>query len=199
VLDPNGPFPPTVYWRRRAIALALALTITVVLGWSLALLFGGGSEPEAAQATTSKPEKPTAEKATATEPPECPNDAIRVAAEAGRPTFGAGEKISLGIVVTNTGEQPCVRDLDRVQREIEVLDPDGKHVWGSNDCIIESTNEKPLLRPGQPVRNDLVWPGLTSTPACGPIRERIPPGDYTAVAKLGEITSEPTAFKVVAQ
>ncbi|MFC7341147.1 hypothetical protein [Saccharopolyspora griseoalba] len=203
MLDPNGPLPPTVYWRRRAIALALALTVTVLLGWCLALLFGG-AEPEAterlaAPATASKPaEKPPAEQAAAP-PPECPDDAIRVAAEVGRPSFKTGEKISLGLVVTNTGQRPCVRDLNRVQREIEVLGPDGKHVWGSNDCVIESTNEKPLLRPGQPVRNDVVWPGLTSTPDCGPIRERIAPGDYTAVAKLGEITSDPAPFKVVAE
>lgn len=198
MLDPNGPLPPTVYWRRRAVALAVALTVTVLLGWILILLFGGNTEPQAAGrlAAPAAP-SPAPQKPAAAEPPECPDTATRVAAEVGRPSFKSGEKITLGAVVTNTGKTPCVRDLNRVHREIEVLGSEGKHVWGSNDCVIESTNEKALLQPGQSVRNDIVWPGLTSTPGCGPIREQLPPGDYTAVAKLAEIASEPVPFKVV--
>lgn len=183
------------------MALAVALTVALLIGWSLTLLFGGESDPEAAerlpaQAAPAAEKQPAADKPAA-QPEACPDSALRVVAEAGRPEFKAGEKISLSMVVTNTGPAPCVRDLNRVHREIEVLGADDRHVWSSSDCFVESTNEKPVLEPGQSARNDIVWSGLTSTPDCGPDRKRVQPGEYKAVAKLAEITSEPVPFKVV--
>lgn len=178
------------------MALAVALTVALLLGWSMVLLLGGERDPEASEQLPPQA-APAAEKEPANaEPKACPDSALRVVAEAGRPTFKAGEKISLSMVVTNTGPVPCVRDLNRVHREIEVLGVEDQHIWSSSDCFVESTNEKPVLGPGQSARNDVVWSGVTSTPDCGPDRKRVQPGEYKAVAKLAEITSEPVPFKV---
>src|SRR6266545_1653623 len=35
MIDPAGPLPPAVYWRRRALAVALSVGAVVLLAWIL--------------------------------------------------------------------------------------------------------------------------------------------------------------------
>lgn len=198
MLDPNGPLPPAVYWRRRVVAISVSALVVALLGWGVVALITGTGEPSttAQQHVAGPPEQPVA--VAADHGPEaCPDQTLRVASEVGQPAFRTGERIGLALVVTNTGPRPCVRDLNRMLREIEVTTPAGRHVWSSNDCYAESTNERPVLEPGEPVRNDVLWQGLTSVPGCGARQERVPPGDYLAVARLTSISGAPTPFRVV--
>ncbi|GAB3679606.1 hypothetical protein [Saccharopolyspora tripterygii] len=196
MLDPNGPLPTAVYWRRRAVAISGALLLVVLLGWGVVALIVGSGEPAATQQAAGPPGPPVAVAADNT-PRPCPDEAMRVVAEAGQQQFRAGEPIGLAIEVTNTSPRPCLRDLNRMLREIEVTTPAGRHVWSSNDCYSESTNEQPVLEPGKPVRNDVLWPGLTSAPGCTAGQSRVPPGDYQAIARLTALASAPAPFSVV--
>lgn len=197
MFDPNGPLPPAVYWRRRAVAITVALLAVALLGWGVIALVAGPGEPEVAQKQgAGTPGQPVAVAADST-PQACPDEAMRVAAETGQPAFRVGERVALAVVVTNTSPRPCLRDLNRMLREIEVTTPAGRHVWSSNDCYAESTNEQPVLEPGKPVRNDVLWAGLTSAPGCAARQDRVPPGDYLAVARLTSLTSAPVPFRVV--
>ncbi|MCK2237802.1 MULTISPECIES: DUF4232 domain-containing protein [unclassified Crossiella] len=46
MLDPVGPHPPSVYWRRRAVALG-AFVLVLLLGvWAVGLAFGGSEDTE---------------------------------------------------------------------------------------------------------------------------------------------------------
>ncbi|MGW1678408.1 hypothetical protein [Saccharopolyspora sp. NPDC002376] len=189
MLDPNGPLSPAVYWRRRAVAIAAALLAFVLLVWgAIALL--GGSEPRPQAAP------PPVAIAADEPPPQCPDDAIRVVAELPRPEFKAGDRVPMSIVITNAGDRPCVRDTNRTLRELTVTSQAGKHVWSSNDCYAESTNEQPLLQPGQSVRNDVEWSGLTSTQDCAPDQPKAPEGQYQVVAKLASLNSAPAEFRL---
>ncbi|WP_093415553.1 hypothetical protein [Saccharopolyspora flava] len=196
MIDPNGPLPPAVYWRRRIVAITVSLLVVGLLGWGVIALATGSDEPAAQQPPAGPPGEPVAVAAAST-PQACPDEAVRVTTEVAQPAFRVGERIGLALVVTNTGPQPCVRDLNRMLREIEVTTPAGRHVWSSNDCYSESTNEQPVLEPGKPVRNDVLWTGLTSAPGCAAPQNRVPAGDYRAVSRLTSITGEPVPFRVV--
>ncbi|MCS4253166.1 hypothetical protein M2405_001442 [Rhodococcus erythropolis] len=54
MLEPNGPLPPEIYWRRRALAIGAAVIALALIIWAASALFGGGSDtPEANSAATS--------------------------------------------------------------------------------------------------------------------------------------------------
>ncbi|WP_187764760.1 hypothetical protein [Saccharopolyspora spinosa] len=194
MLDPTGPLPPAVYWRRRAVAIGAAVLAAVLIGWGAIALIGGTSEPQAAQAKPPGP--PVAVAADA--PPPCTDESMRVVAEVARPEFKVGERIGMSIVVTNAGDRACVRDINRMLRELTVSTPGGKHVWSSNDCYSESTNEQPLLQPGQSVRNDVQWSGQMSTADCRDEPGRAPAGNYQVVARVAALNSSPTPFRLTA-
>nr|WP_218888508.1 hypothetical protein [Saccharopolyspora hordei] len=184
--------PAAVYWRRRAVAIVAVLAAVGLVGWgAVALLGGSAREPQAAP-----PQGAPVAIAADEPPPQCPDEVIRVAAEVPRPEFRVGDPVPMSIVVTNAGDRPCVRDTNRMLRELTVTSQSGKHVWSSNDCYSESTNEQPLLEPGQPVRNDVQWSGVTSTPDCDPGQPRAAAGQYQVVARLASLNSEPVEFRL---
>ncbi|CAL99782.1 hypothetical protein SACE_0434 [Saccharopolyspora erythraea NRRL 2338] len=187
VMDPMGPLPSAVYWRRRAVALSAAALAVVLSGWAVVAVTGGEPRPRAASAPPPPP--PTA----------CPDRALRIVAEPLKPEFRLGDGVGLRIVVINDGDRACLRDTNRELRELRVTTPDGEHVWGSNDCYRESTNEVPLLRPGQSVHNDVLWTGERSAPECPPTAEVAPAGEYLLVARLGGLTSRPVPFRLIGQ
>ncbi|NKS73725.1 hypothetical protein GS531_15315 [Rhodococcus hoagii] len=43
VLDPNGPLPPEIYWRRRALAIGAAVVVLALIVW-IVLSIGGGDD-----------------------------------------------------------------------------------------------------------------------------------------------------------
>lgn len=183
-----------VYWRRRAIALGALVCVLAIGIWGVVALVGVSDSPPPAPPAprpAAAPAKP------APPPPPCPDESIRVTVELGQPAYRVGDDVKLISTITNTGEQECVRDIARPLRELVVLDRDGAPVWSSNDCFWESTNEKPVLEPGQPVHHETRWRGHTSTNDCLAPRKQLPPGDFNVVAKLGEIASAPTHLTLI--
>lgn len=185
-----------MYWRRRVLAIGAVVLAAVLLGWGAVAMVGGAAQPRGAPPP--RPPGPPVAVAADAPPPQCADPAMRVVAEVARPEFRVGERIDLSIVVTNAGDRACVRDTNRMLRELTVSTPAGKHVWSSNDCYSESTNEQPLLQPGQSVRNDVQWSGQTSTPDCGADQGRVPAGEYQVVARVAALKSSPTSFRLVA-
>jgi len=72
VLQPNGPLPAAVYWRRRAVALAGLLAALLLLIWLVAAAVGGGPEqavqPAAQQSQPAEAPPETAETAESVTP-----------------------------------------------------------------------------------------------------------------------------------
>ncbi len=44
MLEPNGPLPPEIYWRRRALAIGGAVVVIGLVVWLVVSLAGGGSQ-----------------------------------------------------------------------------------------------------------------------------------------------------------
>ncbi|MFC0447848.1 hypothetical protein [Rhodococcus jostii] len=54
MLEPNGPLPPEIYWRRRALAIGGAIVVLLLVVWLINSLRGGGdSETDPAAASSS--------------------------------------------------------------------------------------------------------------------------------------------------
>ncbi|MEQ3551971.1 hypothetical protein WIS52_15975 [Pseudonocardia nematodicida] len=263
MMDPVGPLPASVYWRRRAVAIGLALLALFALLWlSTRFLIPSdvtgdpvhaaaaepdspdsdpanpraagpaspapgdpsqtplpasdepGAPPGQAEATSTGPASPSAGPvdetvrpddtprasvevpASAPSPPTgpvpCTDEMIELRAETGQPTYPAGARPELRLVVTNVSGQPCVRDLDGADQEILVWSGDGgTRLWSSNDCANPATDDLRTLVPGEPVAFAVTWSGLGSVPGCAAARERVPAGGYRVVARLGPLTSEP--------
>lgn len=47
MLQPNGPLPPEIYWRRRALAIGAAVVVLGLIVWFISSLSGRNSDPEA--------------------------------------------------------------------------------------------------------------------------------------------------------
>jgi hypothetical protein len=52
VLEPTGPLPPEIYWRRRLVALGGLVVLLALVIWMIASLGGGGSSKPAPASTT---------------------------------------------------------------------------------------------------------------------------------------------------
>ncbi|MDV8055768.1 MULTISPECIES: hypothetical protein [unclassified Rhodococcus (in: high G+C Gram-positive bacteria)] len=50
MLEPTGPLPPEIYWRRRALAIGAAVVVLGLIVWFIASLSGGSDDTEAAPA-----------------------------------------------------------------------------------------------------------------------------------------------------
>jgi hypothetical protein len=128
-------------------------------------------------------------------PVPCTNDMLAVTAEVDRPQHRVGERPLLRLVVVNTSEQPCMRDLDPARQEIVVWSIDGSlRLWSSNDCSNAKGADLRTLVPGQPVAFSVRWAGRTSAPGCPQQRATVPAGDYRVMSRVDDVISPPTPF-----
>ncbi|MFG1797015.1 hypothetical protein [Nocardia sp. NPDC049149] len=120
MLEPNGPLPPEIYWRRRALAIgalvvALALVIWLVLTVSRGGNSPGDSKPVAAGSSTSAPSK-AADGSTAkpagtgeSEAPKSSTSGSATATPSGTTTAAAGQCPDQSLAVKVTIEQPTYK------------------------------------------------------------------------------------------
>ena len=100
------------------------------------------------------------------------------------PSAPVGSKPTFDLVVTNTSPEPCTRALDKNLQVIELWEPGGARVWGSNDCFPEASSDLRTLAPGEAASFAVVWGGLTSEPGCAAPRVPPRPGDYVLRGRL---------------
>jgi hypothetical protein len=127
-------------------------------------------------------------------PGPCADGDLRVTARTDAPTYAAGVKPVLSLVVTNAGTAPCVRDLDAARQAVAVVRRPGDGLWGSNDCSPGDTDDVRTLAPGEEAVFSVRWSGRTSNPGCAGERTTVPPGTYQLLARLDGIVSEPVSF-----
>lgn len=71
MIEPSGPLPPEIYWRRRVVAFGGAvLVIGLIIGLIIWATSSGGDEPSNAAATSSAPSSTIAYSAESSEPSE---------------------------------------------------------------------------------------------------------------------------------
>jgi cytoskeletal protein RodZ len=126
----------------------------------------------------------------------CPAAAITVTATTVAPSFAAGSQPMLGMTVTNSGAETCQLDVSGTLQIYTVTAADGTRVWSTADCFPGEGTEVRELAPAQTLEYKIKWSGTTSAPGCEGERTPVGVGDYSVVAQLGGITSQPTPFAI---
>ncbi|WP_067531441.1 DUF4232 domain-containing protein [Nocardia crassostreae] len=218
MLEPNGPLPPEIYWRRRLVAIGALVVATALVIWvAFALLRGGGGEDKQADGKTTTAEatnkaagsssapsesgKPSGSTTSGSAAPvaqgQCPDQSLAVKVNVGQPTYKTGEQPVFGIVITNISSAACERDMGSGLQLVSVQSLDGaRRLWASTDCYPDGTPDVRTLNPGQQAAFTVTWTGSTSQPSCAGERVPVPPGPYTVVAQLGSVRSAPEPFNI---
>ncbi|MFD4293532.1 hypothetical protein ACFWPA_12665 [Rhodococcus sp. NPDC058505] len=163
MMEPSGPLPSEIYWRRRWLAIGAAVVALVLLIWIVTALRGGGDDDPTAEAaaasssltsttaasdTTSATESGAADggesttesgddapSGTAAAAPagQCADSSLAIKVSADKATYQAGEEPEFGIVVTNIGNASCDRDLGAGMQQVLVYSLDGQQRLWSNN------------------------------------------------------------------
>jgi hypothetical protein len=217
-LEPHGPLPPQIYWRRRGLALGIALlVIALLVGLGIALFGGSRSASNTAKTesiATPQPEnktpvippaesspEPTPTPTSAVAPPpvlqagdDCPDSNLAIKGVANAPQYVIGDQPKFTMVVTNIGLVACKRDVGAAVLAAYVYSLDNKRLWSNLDCAPSNETLVKTFNPGEQVTTEVTWTGMGSAPQCPLPREPIGPGTYNLVVQLGNVRSAAVPF-----
>ncbi|MGL4306764.1 MAG: hypothetical protein ACRCSF_11480 [Mycobacteriaceae bacterium] len=127
----------------------------------------------------------------------CPDQTLAVKAESPKPTYKVGENPEFGVVITNIGTVPCVRDVGAGVQQALVYTLGGQtRIWSNIDCYPSTATDVRPLAPGEQAKFVQPWSGTGSSPGCPAPRPQIGPGAYQLVVQLGELRSAPVPFNI---
>jgi hypothetical protein len=216
-LEPQGPLPSQIYWRRRGLALGIALlVIALLVGLGFFLFGGSGSKDAAKTATTQTPQpenktpvvppaesspEPTPTPTAAVEPPpvlqagdDCPDSNLAVKGVTNSPQYVIGDQPKFTMVVTNIGLVACKRDVGAAVLAAYVYSLDNNRLWSNLDCAPSNETLVKTFNPGEQVFTEVTWTGMGSAPQCPLPRESIGVGTYNLVVQLGNLRSASVPF-----
>ncbi len=217
-LEPHGPLPTQVYWRRRGLALGIALlAIALVAGIAFALFGRSDSVKDTAKSQTAQmpqPEnktpvvppaesspEPTPTPTSAVAPPpvlqagdDCPDSNLAIKGVTNSPQYVIGDQPKFTMVVTNIGLVACKRDVGAAVLAAYVYSLDNNRLWSNLDCAPSNETLVKTFNPGEQVTTEVTWTGMGSAPQCPLPREPIGPGTYNLVVQLGNLRSAAAPF-----
>lgn len=216
-LEPHGPLPSQVYWRRRGLALGIALLVVALLVGIGIALFGKSESGNTAKTQTSQtpqPENktpvvppaasspaPTPTPTSAVQPPpvlqagdDCPDSNLAVKGVTNAPQYVLGDQPKFTMVVTNIGLVACKRDVGAAVLAAYVYSLDNQRLWSNLDCAPSNETLVKTFNPGEQVTTEVTWTGMGSAPDCPLPREPIGPGTYNLVVQLGNLRSAAVPF-----
>lgn len=222
-LEPRGPLPSQIYWRRRGLAIGIvALVLAIIIGVAYAV-FGGSSDskstvkPAASATQNPQPENktpviapppsasaaasPTPTPTEAVAPPpvlkegdDCPDSTLAVKGITNQPQYVIGDQPKFTMVVTNIGLVACKRDVGAAVLAAYVYSLDNKRLWSNLDCAPSNETLVKTFNPGEQVTTEVTWTGMGSAPQCPLPRQPIGPGTYNLVVQLGNLRSAAVPF-----
>ncbi len=217
-LEPHGPLPPQIYWRRRGLALGIALlVIALLVGLAITLFGGSGSENTAKIGTAQVPQpenktpvvvppaqsspQPSPTPTSAVAPPpilqagdDCPDSNLAIKGVTNAPQYVIGDQPKFTMVVTNIGLVACKRDVGAAVLAAYVYSLDNNRLWSNLDCAPSNETLVKTFNPGEQVTTEVTWTGMGSAPQCPLPREPIGPGTYNLVVQLGNLRSAAVPF-----
>jgi hypothetical protein len=224
-LEPRGPLPQQIYWRRRGLAIGVAL---VVIGIVVAVIVTvltsnagadtkNAAKPSDAVAAPPNPQPEVKSPITPLPPPaaqtptpasavvpppvlkdgdDCPDSTLAVKGITNQPQYFAGDQPKFTMVVTNIGLVACQRDVGAAVLAAYVYSLDAHRLWSNLDCAPSNETLVKKFSPGEQVTTEVTWTGMGSAPQCPLPRPPIGPGTYNLVVQLGNLRSAPVPFLI---
>lgn len=199
LLNPVGPEPASVYWRRR-IAVILGALVVIALLWVL-ISPGGSDEQSAADASPSAlPTLATDSPAASPGPGStsgaaCQDSDITVSVSSDKTAFTTGSPVAFIMKIANTGTVPCSRDVGPGANTF-VITSGGFDVWSSDDCSPSNDSQIEEIPAGEAFAVKGTWDSTVTANGCGADATPAQPGAYQVEATNGEVTSEPLSFSL---
>ena len=199
--DPVGPHSPSVYRRRRLVALLVLIAIPVVV---LLIIFkpgstGGVTERQKVDVPADIKSGSTKKATTnADDLPGCKKSNLTVTAVASKESYAAGESPEIWMTISNSGTKPCVVDLGTKELSFSIKSGDEVY-WNSVDCQTGADSREVILSPDNPLSTQkITWDRTRSSPeTCAVAREPVPAGGaaYKVTATANGVESaEPWQF-----
>ena len=193
-LNPVGPQPASVYWRRRIV---VGLGLIAVIAIILLIIFqpGRGEEPAAGPSPSAEPDStPTSSPAVTVE--ECDPLDISLEPVTDKNSYAAGEFPQLSLRVTNEGASACSINLGSTQQEFRITSGSDE-IWSSRDCQVDPVDAVRELDAGETLTSPPIeWDRTrSSTTTCDDSRPQVTAGgaSYHLRVYLGDLESEGTA------
>ncbi|OYN79640.1 hypothetical protein CG716_12225 [Mycolicibacterium sphagni] len=223
-LEPRGPLPTQIYWRRRGLAIGIVAVVAAIVVGVAFVIFSGGSDTKSTVKTTTaaQPQTPQPDNKTpvvapplpaagpvsvaptptaAVVPPpvlkegdDCPDSNLAVKGITNQPQYAIGDQPKFTMVVTNIGLVACKRDVGAAVLAAYVYSLDGNRLWSNLDCAPSNETLVKTFNPGEQVTTEVTWTGMGSAPQCPLPRQPIGPGTYNLVVQLGNLRSATVPF-----
>lgn len=191
VLEPVGPLPPGVYWRRRVVLIVGLIVLLLVVRscagggngkkkGSASISAGGPSSSAAASPSASPAAVSTPDTAT-----PCVDTQLSLVVTSDDTHYPSGSPAKLTITVTNNGAAACTKDVSASQFGF-IVRSGGQRIWSSTDCQ-SATPDPVTLKPKEVRTSTVPWNRHWSDTGCTPATTaRIAtPGTYTVQGVLG--------------
>lgn len=204
LLNPVGPEPANVYWRRRIVVILGVLVVLGLLWW---LISPGGSSAPTTAVSSSPTALPTLS-ATASPSPdgsatgspsasvsgaECLDSDIVVTVTTAQQSYSLGEPIEFVMKISNTGTTACKRDVGPAANTFTVTSG-GFGVWSSDACTATGDSQEEEIPVGEAFAVKGTWDGTVTANGCGPSATPAEAGSYQVEATNGQVTSDPVGF-----
>jgi hypothetical protein len=175
-LEPAGPLPPSVYWRRRAIVLVLAILVFSG-GWTLFTAFNAGTTPT-----------PTASQPAGTVV-ACNSKDIALRAETNQEAYAEGEFPQFSMTITNAGTTACTLEVGTDKQKYVIMSGSDL-IWDSTVCQIAPQPFSQVFEAGQALTTDAVEWGRARSDNCDSGTPAVGGGaSYQLTVYVGEIQS----------
>jgi hypothetical protein len=226
-LEPHGPLPSQIYWRRRGLALGVTLVVVAAVVVVVITVLTGhagadtkstgklaaspppaaGPNPEVKTPITPvvQPPAQTATPTAAVTPPpvlkegdDCPDSTLAIKGLTSQPQYNIGDQPKFTMVVTNIGLVACRRDVGAAVLAAYVYSLDNNRLWSNLDCAPSNESLVKTFNPGEQVTTEVTWTGMSSAPSCPLPRQPIGAGTYNLVVQLGNLRSAPVPFIIAA-
>ncbi|MGL3200391.1 MULTISPECIES: hypothetical protein [Curtobacterium] len=213
---PVGPERPSVYWRRRAIALGAVLVVVIVVVL-IVVGRGNGATPAAAPSASSgapaagsSPSSSSAASASsgssassprpsrspsasaAADGATCSKDQIELTPVVDKTAYGPTEDPEIAMSITNTGSNSCHMDLGSSQQVLTISSGEEQY-WSSKDCQTNGTNQDVTIKAGQKLTTpSIAWDRTrSSSSTCDASRPSVTGGgaSYHLSVAVGNIES----------
>ncbi|MFJ4295407.1 hypothetical protein [Curtobacterium sp. NPDC089689] len=207
---PVGPERPSVYWRRRAIALGAVLVVVIVVVL-IVVGRGNGATPAAApsasagtsgsSSSSSAPAASSSSKASTSPLPSpsaaadgaaCTKDQIELTPVVDKTAYGPTEDPKIAMSITNTGSNSCHMDLGSAQQVLTISSGEEQY-WSSKDCQTNGTDQDVTIKAGQKLTTpSIAWDRTRSSAStCDASRPSVTGGgaSYHLSVAVGNIES----------